>query len=93
MKIRNDSNRVYCFNGGRIMPKRTVDIKDEKIAKALLKGYPNELKCVDSEVVEVIEPADEKEDLVAKAKELGVKGNVDGMKVETLKSKIAELEK
>lgn len=87
---------MYCFNGGCIAPGRVVDIKDMAIAKALIKGYPGELVAIDSLQVEVIEPvskesnSDEKESLVAKAKELGVKGNVAGMKVETLKAKIAE---
>ena len=92
MRIRNESRRTFCFNGGSIAPKRVVDIENKAIAEALIKAYPNELVALDSLKAEVIKD-DEKAELVAKAKELGVKGNVEGMKLETLKAKIAELSK
>lgn len=92
MRIRNESKRAFCFNGGSVLPGRVVDIKDEQIAKALVSGYPRELVALDEIKAEVIEVSDEKEALIAKAKELGISGNLSKWGVETLKSKIAERE-
>ncbi len=74
MRIRNEGKRVYCFNGGSIAPKEVVDIKDEAVARALLKCYPNELVSLDdlvarvvetpARVVEVKEPEEKKEEEV-----------------------------
>ena len=55
MKIRNESKRTYCFNGGTIQPNEVVDIKDEAIANALIINYPNELICLDALESRVIE--------------------------------------
>lgn len=55
MKIRNESKRTYCFNGGTIQPNEVVDIKDEAIANALIINYPNELICLDALETRVIE--------------------------------------
>ena len=72
MRIRNEGKRTYCFNGGSIAPKEVVDIKDEAVARALLKCYPNELVSLDdlvarvvetpARVVEVKEPEEKKEE-------------------------------
>ena len=55
MRIRNEGKRTYCFNGGSISPKEVVDIKDEAIARALLKCYPNEFVSLDEIVARVVE--------------------------------------
>lgn len=55
MRIRNEGKRMYCFNGGSIAPKEVVDIKDEAVARALLKCYPNELVSLDDLVARVVE--------------------------------------
>lgn len=59
MRIKNESKRLYCFNGGQVAPGRVVDIKDEAIAKALVNAYPGELIALDNIEVEVIEPISE----------------------------------
>ena len=78
MRIRNEGKRTYCFNGGSIAPKEVVDIKDEAVARALLKCYPNELVSLDdlvarvvetpARVVEAEEPEEKKEEEVVVAK-------------------------
>ena len=55
MRIKNEGKRTFFFNGGKIAPGEVVDIRDEAIAKALLKCYPNELICLDSLEVRVVE--------------------------------------
>ena len=55
MRIRNEGKRTFFFNGGKIAPGEVVDIRDEAIAKALLKCYPNELICLDNLEVRVVE--------------------------------------
>lgn len=55
MRIKNESKRLYCFNGGQVHPGRVVDIKDEAVAKALIKAYPGELIALDNIEVEIIE--------------------------------------
>lgn len=55
MRIRNEGKRTFFFNGGKIAPGEVVDIRDEAIAKALLKCYPNELVCLDNLEVRVVE--------------------------------------
>ena len=55
MRIRNEGKRTFFFNGGKIAPGEVVDIRDEAIAKALLKCYPNELICLDDLEVRVVE--------------------------------------
>lgn len=55
MRIRNEGKRTFFFNGGKIAPGEVVDIRDEAIAKALLKCYPNELVCLDNLKVRVVE--------------------------------------
>ena len=55
MRIRNEGKRTYCFNGGSIAPKEVVDIKNEAIARALLKCYPNEFVSLDELVARVVE--------------------------------------
>lgn len=87
MRIKNESKRIFIFNGGSVAPYRVADIKDRKVAEALLKCYPNDLVCLDNIKVDTV--VEDKAKLVEKAKELGVRGNVEGMKVETLKAKIA----
>ena len=59
MRIRNEGKRTFFFNGGKIEPKEVVDIRDEHIATALLKNYPNELVCLDNLNARVVE-AEEK---------------------------------
>lgn len=54
MRIKNESQRLFCFNGGSIAPGKVVDIQDENVAKALIKGYPGEIFCLDTVEVEVI---------------------------------------
>lgn len=56
MRIKNESKRLYCFSGGQVLPGRVVDIKDEAVAKALIKAYPGELIALDNIEVEVVEP-------------------------------------
>lgn len=55
MRIRNEGKRTYCFNGGSIAPKEVVDIKNEAVARALLKCYPNEFVSLDELVARVVE--------------------------------------
>jgi len=55
MRIKNEGKRTFFFNGGKIAPGEVVDIRDEAIAKALLKCYPNELICLDDLEVRVVE--------------------------------------
>lgn len=57
MRIKNESQRVFCFNGGSVGPGKVVDIQDEKVAEALIKGYPGEIFCLDNVEVEVIPAA------------------------------------
>jgi hypothetical protein len=62
MRIKNESQRVFCFNGGSVGPGKVVDIQDEKVAEALIKGYPGEIFCLDNveaEVIPAAEPAKE----------------------------------
>ena len=33
MRIKNESQRVFCFNGGSIRPGEVVDLQDEKLPK------------------------------------------------------------
>ena len=54
MKIKNESQRMFCFNGGFIKPGEVVDIQDRKVAEALVRGYPGELFCLETAEVEVI---------------------------------------
>ena len=62
MRIKNESQRVFCFNGGSIAPGKVVDIQDEKIANALVKGYPGEIFCLDTAEVEVIPVVEEQKE-------------------------------
>ena len=62
MRIKNESQRVFCFNGGSIAPGKVVDIQDEKIANALVKGYPGEIFCLDTAEVEVIPAVEEQKE-------------------------------
>lgn len=55
MRIRNEGKRTYCFSGGSIAPKEVVDIKDEVVARALLKCYPSELVSLDDLVARVVD--------------------------------------
>ena len=55
MRIRNEGKRTFFFNGGKIAPGEVVDIRDEAVAKALLKAYPKELICLDDLKVTVVE--------------------------------------
>lgn len=57
MRIKNESQRMFFFNGGSVAPGKVVDIEDKKIAEALIKGYPGELFCLDTAEVEVIPAA------------------------------------
>jgi hypothetical protein len=54
MRIKNESQRTFCFNGGSVAPGKVVDILDKKVAEALIKGYPGEIFCLDNAEVEVI---------------------------------------
>ena len=67
MRIRNEGKRTFFFNGGKIAPGEVVDIRDEAIAKALLKCYPDELVCLDDLEVRVVES--QKEEPVEEAAE------------------------
>ena len=58
MRIKNEGKRTFCFNGGSIAPREVVDLKDEAIAKALLKCYPNELISLDELKARVVEAPD-----------------------------------
>ena len=74
MRIKNESKRLYCFNGGQVLPGRVVDIKDEAVAKALIKAYPGELIALDNIEVEVVEPVAKKgANKAPKAKKKGSK--------------------
>ena len=55
MKIRNEGKRTFFFNGGKAVPGEVVDIRDEAVANALLKCYPEELICLDTLKVTVVE--------------------------------------
>lgn len=69
MRIKNEGKRTFFFNGGKIAPGEVVDIRDEVIAKALLKCYPKELLCLDGLEVRVVESKKEepaKEEVPAK---------------------------
>lgn len=55
MRIKNEGKRTFFFNGGKITPGEVVDIRDEAIAKALLKCYQSELLCLDDLQVRVVE--------------------------------------
>lgn len=69
MKIRNESKRVYNFNGGSIAPGRTIEVGDAKIAKALIANYPGDLVCLDTIKVDaVIEAEKVPEKKLTKAK-------------------------
>ena len=57
MKIRNNGECRIIFNGGCIHPGHIVDIKDEVLANVLVKNYPNQLICLDTAEVTVIEAA------------------------------------
>lgn len=62
MRVKNESQRLFSFNGGCLKPGEVADIKDEKVAEALVKGYPGEIFCLDITEVKVIpavEPAKE----------------------------------
>lgn len=61
MRIKNESKRLYCFSGGQVLPGRVVDVKDEAVAKALIKAYPGELIALENIEVEVIEPVAKEE--------------------------------
>lgn len=94
MKIRNEGKAKIYFNGGILEPNSVVEFTGnaEKIGAALLMNYPFLVNLDSIKPVKVTTVVtDEKESLVAEAKKLGVKGNVEGMKVETLKAKIAAL--
>ncbi len=84
MRIKNESKRIYQFNGGQILPGRVVDIENEQLAEALIKGYPNELVALDNIKAEVI-----KDELKEEAKKLGIKGFAL-MKRDVLEKKVAE---
>jgi len=60
MKIKNESQRMFCFNGGFIKPGEVVDIQDRKVAEALVRGYPGELFCLETADVKVIPAVEEK---------------------------------
>ena len=55
MRIRNEGKRSFYFNGGSIAPKEVVDLKNEAVAKALLKCYPNELVSLDDLQARIVE--------------------------------------
>lgn len=84
MRIKNESQRVFCFNGGSVAPGKVVDILDEKVAEALIKGYPGEIFCLDNVDAEVI-PAvkSEKEEAEKEEKTEAVK--VSGRKSKSKK--------
>ena len=54
MRVKNESQRLFSFNGGCLKPGEVADIKDEKVASALIKGYPGEIFCLDTAEVKVI---------------------------------------
>lgn len=73
MRIKNESQRVFCFNGGSIRPGEVVDLQDEKVAEALVKGYPGEIFCLDITEVKVIPAAEPvKEEAVEEVKPVKV---------------------
>lgn len=55
MRIRNEGHRTFYFSGGSIAPKEVVDLKNEAVAKALLKCYPNELVSLDDLQARIVE--------------------------------------
>lgn len=76
MRIKNESQRVFCFNGGSIRPGEVVDLQDEKVAEALVKGYPGEIFCLDIAEVKVIpavKPEKEKTEEEAKPVKVSVR--------------------
>ena len=69
MKIKNESQRTFCFNGGCVAPGKVVDVLDKAVANALIKGYPGELVCLDTLEVEVIPAVEEKAEVAEEAVE------------------------
>ncbi len=47
MRIKNESKRTYCFNGGLVYPGRIANVDDD-VALELVKKYPDELLALDS---------------------------------------------
>ena len=70
MRIKNESQRVFCFNGGSVAPGEVVDIRDENVAKALIKGYPGEIFCLDVSDVKVIPAVDSVKEETVKEEEV-----------------------
>ena len=85
MKIKG---KVRCFyNGNEILEVGQEVTVSEKVAKMLTGfGYAEILEEAEEKNTE------EKETLIARAKELGVQGVLQNFKIETLKKKIAEAE-
>lgn len=54
MRIKNESQRMFYFNGGCLAPGKAADIQDVKVAEALVKGYPGEIISLDDVEVTVI---------------------------------------
>lgn len=92
MRIRNNGKAIIYFNEGALLPNKVFSFTGEmeKMGALLLSSYPDRLEDLDN--IKVDEEIDVKSALVSRAKELGIRGNVDGMKEETLKAKIAEAE-
>ena len=85
MKIKG---KVRCYyNGNELLEVGEEAEVSEAVAKMLVSfGYAEALGEFEEE------NAEEKEALIARAKELGVKGVLENFKVATLKKKIAEAE-
>ena len=80
---------VRCYyNGNEILEVGQEVTVSEKVAKMLASfGYAEILEEAEEKNTE------EKEALIARAKELGIDGVLQNFKIETLKKKIAEAEK
>ena len=85
MKIKG---KVRCFyNGSELLEVGQEVEVSEAVAKMLVSfGYAEALEDFEEDDTE------EKETLIAKAKELGVQGVLQNFKIATLKKKIAEAE-
>lgn len=76
------------------------EIKNVSVDDLVVKDKTNDLQKQEEEKTEIksdsetkTETDTEKAELIQKAKSLGIKGNLDNCKVETIKKKIAALEK
>lgn len=70
MRIRNEGKRVFFFNGGSIAPSEVIELCDKAVATALVKCYPDELKCLEDLPVRVIAKQEKEEEIIAEPEEV-----------------------